>query len=372
MFLFLRTFQIPSRMIYLFGVTRERFELMANILYGINGEGSGHWTRSREVISYLRESGHDVVVATSGRALANMKGTFPVEAIFGFKFEFNKDRVDSLATFFQNVGSASGAARSLRKISRLIRKRNIDLVVTDFEPVSSFTGYLNGIPVVSVDNQHFITNTDADYPDSYSNQARVTKAAINMMVSGAAEYLAISFFDAKATRRETTVLPPILRREVALLEPHVDDYILVYVTHGRREISDILKQIDFKFVVYGAGGDGRDGNVVFKQFSQDGFLSDLAGSGGVLATAGFSLISEALYLGKPYLAWPVKNQFEQVFNAHHVERLGYGKFMDDLNVETVESFLFNLRRYRGNLKSYSRRDNELLFDSLDKAIRRLA
>jgi uncharacterized protein (TIGR00661 family) len=44
----------------------------------------------------------------------------------------------------------------------------------------------------------------------------------------------------------------------------------------------------------------------------------------VIANSGFSLICEALYLGKPYLAIPVRHQFEQVLNAYYVDKMGYG------------------------------------------------
>lgn len=42
-----------------------------------------------------------------------------------------------------------------------------------------------------------------------------------------------------------------------------------------------------------------------------GFLQDLASAKAVMATAGFTLISESLQLGKPYLAMPMDGQYEQ-------------------------------------------------------------
>ena len=51
---------------------------MANILYGINGEGSGHWTRSKEVINYLNSLGHNVSIVCSGRASANLRNCFAI------------------------------------------------------------------------------------------------------------------------------------------------------------------------------------------------------------------------------------------------------------------------------------------------------
>ena len=45
---------------------------MANILYGVNGEGAGHSTRSREVILHLQRQGHTVVAASFDRGLRNL------------------------------------------------------------------------------------------------------------------------------------------------------------------------------------------------------------------------------------------------------------------------------------------------------------
>ena len=45
------------------------FNLMANILYGVNGEGAGHSTRAREVLSHLVAQGHAVHVASFDRGL---------------------------------------------------------------------------------------------------------------------------------------------------------------------------------------------------------------------------------------------------------------------------------------------------------------
>ena len=45
---------------------------MANILYGVNGEGSGHSTRAREVILHLERRGHVVHVVSFDRGLRNL------------------------------------------------------------------------------------------------------------------------------------------------------------------------------------------------------------------------------------------------------------------------------------------------------------
>ena len=96
----------------------------------------------------------------------------------------------------------------------------------------------------------------------------------------------------------------------------------------------------------------------------DKFLEDLISAKAVIANAGFSLMTEALHLGKPYLAIPIEHQFEQIFNAYWLDKMGYGTYWDELNKERVESFLYNLPAYRERLKAYPRRGNAALFDKL--------
>ena len=104
----------------------------------------------------------------------------------------------------------------------------------------------------------------------------------------------------------------------------------------------------------------------------EGFLRDLAGAGAVIANAGFSLVSEALHLGKPYLAVPVEHQFEQTFNAYYVDKMGFGAFWEDLTKEKIESFLFNLPVFAEKLASYPRSGNHALLAKLDELIHSLA
>ncbi len=79
-------------------------------------------------------------------------------------------------------------------------------------------------------------------------------------------------------------------------------------------------------------------------------------------------MSEALHLGKPYLAVPVKGQFEQVFNAYYLDKMNYGVYWDELNRERIESFLFNLDAFRETLANYPRVGNAALLAKLDDLI----
>ena len=341
---------------------------MANILYGVNGEGSGHSTRAREVIAHLQQQGHKLHIVSFDRGLRNLSESFAVTEIFGLSLTYVNNRVRYKRTLASNLIKAPRAVRSLKELSHLVDESKIDLVITDFEPLSCHVGHRKRLPIIAIDNQHAITNTGATLPRGFKRDVAAVKLVTRMMTPHADAYLVLSFFPAPVKKRNTFIFPPILRQEVLSATPQNGDHVLVYVTSPAKELAALLKQVRCKFVAYGFGIQGQEDNILFKKPSMDGFLHDLAGAKAVIANAGFSLVSEALHLGKPYLAMPVKNQFEQTFNAYHVDRLGYGAWWKDLGKEQIESFLFNLPFYSGNLHTYPRAGNGAILAKVDELI----
>jgi uncharacterized protein (TIGR00661 family) len=341
---------------------------MANILYGVNGEGSGHSTRAKEVISHLQQRGHNLHIVSFDRGLRNLSASFPVTEIFGLSLAYVNNRVRYERTLANNLIKAPRAARSLKDLSHLVDESKIDLVITDFEPLSSHIGHHKHLPVISIDNQHAITNTSVTLPHGFKRDVAAVKLVTRMMTPHADAYLVLSFFPAPVKKQDTFLFPPILRQEVLSATPQTGDYVLVYVTSPAKELAALLKKVRCKFVAYGFEIERQEGNILFKKPSMDGFLRDLAGAKAVIANAGFSLVSEALHLGKPYLAIPVKNQFEQTFNAYYVDKLGYGAWWEELGKEQIESFLFNLPFYSGNLSSYPRQGNGAILAKVDELI----
>jgi uncharacterized protein (TIGR00661 family) len=344
---------------------------MANILYGVNGEGSGHSTRAKEVISHLQKQGHSVHVVSFDRGLRNLKESFPVTEIFGLRLTYVNNRVRYKRTVATNLLKAPRAARSLKQLMQLAEDQKIDLVITDFEPLTAHVAHRKRLPLIAIDNQHAITNTQISLPRGYRRDAATVKLVTRMMTPRADAYLVLSFFPAPVKRRSTFLFPPIVRQEVLATRPRGGDYALVYVTSPAKDLVTLLKQVRYKFIAYGFGSEGQDGNILFKKPSMDGFLRDLAGAGAVIANAGFSLVSEALHLGKPYLAVPVTHQFEQTFNAYYVDKMGYGAWWKELSKEKIESFLFNLPVYAEKLRGYPRSGNVALLAKLDDLIAKM-
>jgi len=344
---------------------------MANILYGVNGEGAGHSTRAKEVLTHLVSQGHTLHVASFDRGLQNLEDNFNVTEIFGFRFAYVNNRVRYKRTIAKNLVTVPQAAKSLSQLQALIDDADIDLVITDFEPLTCHVGHKCGLPVISIDNQHCLTNTVVSYPKQYRRDAAAAKLVTKLMTPRANAYLVISFFTAPIRKRNTFLFPPLLREEILQAKSTESDHVLVYVTSPAPALTKLLSSVRCQFIAYGFAREVIDGNITYKKPSLSGFFSDLVSARAVIANSGFSLVTESLHLGKPYLAVPVSHQFEQIFNAYWLEKSKYGAYWEDLNKERVESFLYNLPHYRESLANYPRQGNGALFRKLDALIRDL-
>src|SRR5579862_8083490 len=341
---------------------------MANILYGVNGEGAGHSTRAKEVLTHLVEKGHKVHVASFDRGLQNLKSQFDVTEIYGFRFAYVNNRVRYKRTIARNLITVPQAAKSLSRLNDLIDEWHTDLVITDFEPLTCHLGHRRRLPVISIDNQHCLTNAIVSYPRQYRRDATAAKLVTKLMTPRANAYLVISFFTAPIRKRNTFLFPPLLRQEILTATPTQGEHVLVYVTSPAPALAKLLTSVRCRFVAYGFGREGQDGNVLFKKPSLEGFFADLISARAVIANSGFSLVTEALHLAKPYLAVPVSHQFEQIFNAYWLEKSGYGAYWEELDKERVGSFLNNLPHYQEALAQYPRQGNGALFAKLDDLI----
>src|SRR5438046_1249196 len=82
---------------------------MSRILYGVVGEGLGHATRSKVVITYLLSRGHQVLVASSGRAATLLADSgFTVVPVTGLTLSYLDGAVDFSGTLAANLVALSG------------------------------------------------------------------------------------------------------------------------------------------------------------------------------------------------------------------------------------------------------------------------
>ncbi len=343
---------------------------MARIVYGVSGEGSGHSSRAREIVSHLEKQGHTVKVVSYDRGYNNLKDTFDVFETEGLHIASTNNRVSKVETFTNNLKRLPAGQKKLHELRNHVFKRfRPDCVFTDFEPMTAYLANHYDLPLISLDNQHRMRYMKYPCPSRLKMDRIVTENIIRLMVPKPDISLVTSFYEGETRNDRTFIFPPILRHEVLSLEATQKEHILVYLSSGFESFLEKLRIYKReRFFIYGYDREGKDGNLIFKPFSKNGFLEDLATCKAVMATAGFTLMTEALSLHKPYMALPMKGQFEQELNAFLLERLNYGVNLRQIRDGAISSFLYHLPDFIGQLYGYQATDNSAIKTKIDEIL----
>jgi uncharacterized protein (TIGR00661 family) len=347
------------------------------ILYGVVGDGMGHAIRSSVVVDKLRADGHEVHLAASGRAVGYLEQRFDdISEIWGLSMVMEDNEVKKRLTASKNLkGALSNLPDNVRRFFQVESEFSPDVVISDFETWSWAFAKMYNVPVICVDNIQVINRCEHhdDIIAGDRDDFQVAKSVAKARTPGAAHYLITTFFRPPVRKPRTTLVPPLLRDSIIAAEPADGDHLLVYQTSETfGTLPDMLEELDVPVYIYGLRRDITDdqveGNLTYRPFSDTQFVDDLASCRGVIASAGFTLVSEALHLGKPYLATPVRSQFEQLMNARYIDRLGFGTYCENLDAAAIGHFLDKLPDYQASLAGYDRQDNTRTLARLDELL----
>jgi uncharacterized protein (TIGR00661 family) len=312
------------------------------ILYGVTGEGLGHAMRSRVIAAHLRERGHEVKLVASGRACEYLARNFDdVQPIPGFSLVYRRGGVGQVRTLLRN---GRAARRAVRETAALYRRSiagfQPDVCITDFDSFTHVFGLLFDLPVISIDHQHVLDRCRHDVARGPVHA--IARAVVRAKLPGCRHYIVTSFFRPPLRARAlgtTTLVGPILRPEVLALTPTRGDHVLVYQTATRDLLPALASLPNRRFVVYGCGEGGTHDNVTLRGFDETRFLADLASARAVICNGGYTLMSEALYLGKPVLSVPLRRHGEQQLNASYLAALGLGATAPALDAAALRAFI---------------------------------
>lgn len=332
---------------------------MKRIAISLCGEGRGHATRIATLVEHLAVA-HEVVVFTSADALAFLRKRFPpgktpveVREIPGLVFEYTGGRIDLLRSVTSGIDYQARILGPL--VERLIGEIddfNADLGITDFEPALPRACARKGIPLVSIDHQHFLLAYDlGSLPRSLQWHAWLMGHAVWMYTFGATDTIVSAFFRPPLKRgwEHVVQVGPLLRREIRAASPRDGGFILSYLRrHTPFTVLAALADCGLPVRVYGLGEREAFGNLDFRDIDERRFVDDLAECRAVIAAAGNQLIGEALHLGKPLLVLPEAAHAEQSMNAHFLAAMGCGDMcvLEGVTRERVVGFLASLDRFR--------------------------
>ena len=281
------------------------------ILYAIQATGNGHLSRARDIIPILQKKG-DVDILVSG-IQADVELPFEITYRFkGLSFIFGKKGgVDLLETY-----KKSRLKRLIAEIKSL-PVENYNIVISDFEPVSSWACYFKNKKCISLSHQAGVVHKASPQP---KHTDLLGRAILRYYAPATFRY---GFhFKPYADR----IFTPVIRKQIRETIPTNEGRYTVYLpAYSDQKIAKILnhckgikwevfsKQIEKPYTI-------RD--IHFFPINNEAFIRSMASSAGVLCGAGFETPAEALYLGKKLMVIPMKHQYEQHCNAAALKEMG--------------------------------------------------
>ncbi len=331
---------------------------MSKIAISLCGEGRGHATRISTLIEHLEED-HDLLVYTSADAFEFLSRRFAdghprirVAEIPGIVFQYTGGRLDVMRSI------AAGLDYQARRLGPLVDRMleeldafGAEIAVTDFEPALPRAAGRRGIPLVSVDHQHFLQAYDLDaLPWALQWNAWFMSHAVWMYVTEAADTVVSAFFRPPLRRgwEHVVQVGPLLRREIRTAVPSDDGFVVSYLRkHTPFSAIEALADCGLPVRVYGLGDRERVGSVSFHSIDERRFVEDLSACRALVAAAGNQLIGEALHLGKPMLVLPERAHAEQLMNSHFLAGMGCGGFvpLEEVDRDDVRSFVEGIGRF---------------------------
>ena len=302
------------------------------ILFAIQGTGNGHISRAREIVPLLKEYGHVDILVSGTQADLTLDYTLK-HKFHGFSFIFGKRGGVNHWKTYQSMNLPQ-----LWRDAKSLPLSNYDLVINDFEPITSWACKFAGKPVVALSHQcSFLSNKSPRPAGSYHWHEFVFKH-----YAPATHLVGLHF-----EKYDDFINTPIIRKEIR--EQHLQDlghitvylpaYDDIYLRKYLKEITDVRWEVFSKHTnrIY------QDGNVYVQPIDHFKYNKSLASSWGLLTGGGFEGPAEALFMGKRVLVIPMKHQYEQQCNAESLRKIGVQivKHIDSNFVATLKQWLFN-------------------------------
>lgn len=281
------------------------------ILYAIQGTGNGHLSRARDIVPVLNKN-HEVDLLISG-SQAEVDFPFQVKYRFnglGFIFGANGG-IDLVKTYKKNYIKVLFAEINSLPV------HEYDLVINDFEPVSAWACYLQGINCISISHQAAVLNKNAPQP---KDTDIIGKAILKNYAPAQSKY----GFHFKPY--DDNIFTPVIRKQVREAVTTDNGHYTVYLpAYDDQRILKVLKLCgDTRWQVFSKHNRIKAdlGNITIEPIKNDEFIASLATSNGIICGAGFETPAEAMYLRKKLLVIPMKGQYEQQCNAIALKEMG--------------------------------------------------
>lgn len=317
---------------------------MGRFIFTVQGEGRGHLTQAISLTQIAQEAGHEVVGyavgSFQGRKIppffAQFIGNTPLIQYESPSINYGKGKSVQLGkTAFQAFSKFGTYWKSAAQLGDFINALQPDGIVNFYESITGLYNLKSGskIPCMSVGHQYLLLS---DHFETIPEKA-VDRFLLNINTKitaiGSSKLLGLSFrFMPNDLKRNIITVPPLLRQEVKAIQPQSGERWLAYLTHYR--LADEIMawsslNPEVKLDCFWDNPTRKTAyqfsdSLTFHPIDAEKYLIKMTHCAGLISTAGFESVAEAMYLGKPVMMVPVPNHIEQIINAHDGELSGAG------------------------------------------------
>ncbi len=337
------------------------------ILFIVQGEGRGHITQALSMKQQLSCAGHEIVACLIGQKNAEAftlsakeKLGIPVQFFASPNLVYNQNGagLSLQKTLYKNLVAFPEYIGSLKRIKAWIKEYKPDLILNFYDflaGVYQIFNPLSAIPMVCIAHQYLLLHPSFEFPRGKFFDRLLLNTNTRITALRARKLFALSISPVETSGRIVSI-PPLMREEVLAEKSGRYNYFLAYFTnpdlleqlkswqlhHAETEIHCFIKH-SHEDEIY-----QPQKNLFVHKLDPVKFLKMMANSRGLISTAGFESVCEAIYLEKPVMMVPVPRHFEQACNAKDAERLGAGIARESF---ILDDFLTYIENYDSTLLS---------------------
>ncbi len=326
------------------------------IFYAIQGTGNGHISRAVQLYPYLKKYG-EVDFFLSGTN-AHLNSDIPI-----------KFKSKGLSLFYKHTGGldynkiVSSLSFNIYKDAKSLPVNEYDLVVNDFEFVSSLACSIKKVPCV-----HF------GHQASFQSKKTPRPKGMNPLGNLILEKFVKSnthiglHFDAY----DENIYNPIIKEEIIAATPINDGHITVYLPQYSLAILEphLLKQSNFHFEVFTKDVTGIvcKNNITYYPINNSQFTSSMIRCYGIITAGGFETPAEAMYMNKKVLSIPIMNHYEQECNSVALGKKGVMvlKKIDQNFAQYFDQWVYEKNPIKLNLTHTTEQIVDILIQSANK------
>ena len=213
-----------------------------------------------------------------------------------------------------------------------------DLVISDFEPVSSWACKKKHKPCIGLSHQSAVINQKSPKP---KKSDLVGSAVLRNYAPVTASY-GFHF-----EQYDEQIYTPVIRQQIRdakpQIQPHYTVYLPAYSDEKIIKTLSVCNQIEWEVFSKHSKKTYRIKNILIKPINNEAFIDSFINCTGILSGAGFETPAEALFLKKKLLVIPMKGQYEQQCNAAALKKMGVPviKSLKKKNIPIIQDWLKN-------------------------------